>query len=177
MNQTTTGIELEAALDAAAPTQELWLAGHAAYHTSLLTDPDKQTAYYAALDAAAPDKESWIAGRDMLVLNDVLLLPQTKRFSIPEKHKSMFKKGNSHWSTQVWPVRLFRALFYGIGVLAFLLFQPLVFASWNTAYGVGLGTFYSIVSFVLWLLAAAVLGQLLLNVIHKKNHPTPSTMS
>ena len=83
MTNATNTTALDAALDAAAPTQELWLKGKAAFLKSIELDSDDiKGAYYAALDAAAPDERSWIAGRDVLVLNGVPLLPGTKSIAL-----------------------------------------------------------------------------------------------
>ena len=53
---------LHKALDAAAPDQESWLAGQAAFDEAFLAGSGLDSAYTAALDAAAPDQESWLAG-------------------------------------------------------------------------------------------------------------------
>jgi hypothetical protein len=78
MNQTSNA--LDAALDAAAPTRELWLAGKTAFMDAIASNSDDiKAAYYAALDAAAPDETSWLAGRNELVLHGVHLLPSSTR--------------------------------------------------------------------------------------------------
>ncbi len=59
---------LHEALDAAAPNQEMWLAGEAAYEqVSNTPGTTKADAYRAALDAAAPDGGSWLAGEQKLI--------------------------------------------------------------------------------------------------------------
>lgn len=183
MNQTIVTSEasldtaLEAALDATAPTTELWQAGHAAFYETLSTKHNIEVACYAALDAAAPDEETWTSGRNILVLNGVLALPETERPSLMERSKSMFTTGPSHWSTQVVPVRAFRLLFLGLGVLIFMGIQPAMFGMYKSTYGVGAGTFASLVVFALIGVAAAVIGDLALRWVRKSNHTTPSTTS
>ena len=81
MNQTSP--ILDPALDVAAPTQELWLAGKTAFQNAIDSNSDDlETAYYAALDAAAPDEASWIAGRNELVLRGAHLVPPSTRIPL-----------------------------------------------------------------------------------------------
>jgi len=55
-------VSLYAALDAAAPDRERWIAGKDAFYDALQADKTVDEAYYDALDAAAPDEEHWKIG-------------------------------------------------------------------------------------------------------------------
>ena len=63
---------LHAALDAAAPDQESWLAGEATFNEARSNNESIEDALSFALDNSAPDQEPWVAGRKAFyeLLND-----------------------------------------------------------------------------------------------------------
>lgn len=54
---------LWAGLNTAAPDEQSWLAGAAAYDASQNEGHTLEESFYQALNAAAPDAPSWLAGR------------------------------------------------------------------------------------------------------------------
>lgn len=64
--QFTPTVALWAGLDAAAPDEDAWLAGQAAYRASQDRGETLDDSYAAALDAAAPDGLSWLFGKQAI---------------------------------------------------------------------------------------------------------------
>lgn len=176
----TKTIALEAALDAAAPTQELWTAGQDAYKASQQKNPgNDELAYYAALDAAAPDEAAWIEGRNMLVLNGVPLLPSSTRFARAKSGMANWnnKKGDEHWSAKAGQTLAVRLLIFGIGVIIFLMLRPIVVVSYDSSYGGGSGIVAAIVLFIFTMLAFYVIGEAVIRTARKKSTYIPPTAS
>jgi len=174
MNQTVSA--LDAALDAAAPSQSEWIAGRDAFYESQQNHPgDNEKAYRAALDAAAPDGDHWTAGENALVTNGGPALSEPeKRSFIPKKWK--FKKG-VHWSLQSAPSAIFRIILVAVGLLIFSMFQPLAFNGYHSTYGVGAGTAATIVLFFFCLVGSLIIGEAILRTLRNKHETTKSQES
>lgn len=178
MNQTITA--LEAALNAAAPTQELWIEGQDAYKKSQQTDPgNDEKAYNAALNAAAPDADFWLAGERALVLNGgpALSARTSKRFIRTKNYLNEMnnKKGDEHWSAKAGPTLAVRLLIFGIGVLIFLILRPIVVVPYDTTFGAPSGIVAAILLFVLFAVACYVTGEALVRKARRKSaHPSPT---
>jgi hypothetical protein len=81
---------LVAALDAAAPTQELWMKGKAAFDTTIEGNDNIEDGFYAALDAAAPDADFWKRGELVLLSHGKLTNHDTKSDGWSARLKNKF---------------------------------------------------------------------------------------